>query len=308
MAMMMLIEGVDADTVAKLHEVSRRSLTRWVTAFNEAGLDGIIDEPRSGRPRIIKDAEVSGLRNRIKSPETANVTHWTARKFHGYLKNELEKDIGYSTVVRWLHEQDFKLLVPRPWPDRQDDVKRAAYLEILREHLKDSGIEMWYADESGFEGDPRPRRRWASVGSAPTRVKNGGHIRSNVTGVVCPRTGEFCALEFSHSDAECFQHFLDEANSTLTFERATNLIVLDNASWQKAKGLKWGKFTPLYLPPYSPDFNPFEVLWLQVKNDFFADYIAKTRDELSDRIGEAMRFVFQNPETVRSWCTIKTKL
>jgi hypothetical protein len=39
----------------------------------------------------------------------------------------------------------------------------------------------------------------------------------NVTGMVLPRMGEFYALEFSHSDTEIFQIFLDHANRDIQF-------------------------------------------------------------------------------------------
>lgn len=82
----------------------------------------------------------------------------------------------------------------------------------------------------------------------------------------------------------------------------------DNASWHKSKSLDWGRFTPLYLPPYSPDFNPIERLWLLVKNEWFSDYVAKNRDQLSERITAGILWALENPETVKSMCTIKTEL
>jgi transposase len=39
------------------------------------------------------------------------------------------------------------------------------------------------------------------------------------------------------------------------------ILVLDNASWHKAKSLNWHHIEPVYLPPYSPDFNPIERFW-----------------------------------------------
>lgn len=42
----------------------------------------------------------------------------------------------------------------------------------------------------------------------------------NVLGMVCPRTGQFFAIEASHSDTELFQAFLDEAKKTIKFQRA----------------------------------------------------------------------------------------
>jgi len=64
----------------------------------------------------------------------------------------------------------------------------------------------------------------------------------NVTGMVLPRKGEFYVLEFSHSDTEIFQIFLDQANRDIQFDCLRNLLILDNASWRKSKSLDWGRF------------------------------------------------------------------
>jgi len=308
MAIRALLIGTAFSLVAAIFSVDSRSLTRWIKAFNERGIDGLIDEPRSGRPRALSTEKTEEYRNLVDHPEAAGETHWTARKFHGYLTSTLGEQVGYSTVIRWLHEQNFRLLVPRPWPDRQDEEKRREYLEKLRQLLTNDDVELWYTDESGFEGDPRPRRRWAQRGSSPKRVKNGDHLRTNFVGALCPRTGELSGIEVSGCDTEVFQAFLDVANSELHFERPINYLVMDNASWHKSKGLNWGKFTPLYLPPYSPDFNPIERLWLLIKNEWFSDFVSRTRDQLSDRVEQAILWAIDCPERVRKMCTIKTEL
>ena len=76
-------------------------------------------------------------------------------------------------------------------------------------------------------------------GKRPEQQKNGDHLRMNVIGMVCPRTGQFFAIEASHSDTELFQAFLDEANKTVKFQRAKNILIMDNASWHKRKSLRW---------------------------------------------------------------------
>jgi len=294
--------------VAKLFNVSERTLSRWVKDFNESGIDGLIDAPRTGRPRAIDPEKNEKYRGLVQKPELAGETFWTAKKFHGYLTSSLGEQVGYSTLTRWLGEQKFKLLVPRPWPDRQDEQKRQEYLEQLRLWLTDDKIELWYGDECGFEGDPRPRRRWAQIGSSPTRVKNGDHIRTNFIGALCPRTAELAGIEVTGCDTATYQAFLDEANSTLHFERPINLLIVDNASWHKTKSLDWGKFTPVYLPPYSPDFNPIERLWLLLKNEWFSDFVARNRHQLSERVEEAILWAINRPDKVQRMCTIKTKL
>jgi transposase len=62
--------------------------------------------------------------------------------------------------------------------------------------------------------------------------------------------------------------------------RKRNLLILDNASWHKRKSLNWHFFEPLYLPPYSPDLNPIERLWLVMKANWFANIRCKDRQKL----------------------------
>ena len=45
----------------------------------------------------------------------------------------------------------------------------------------------WFADESGFEGDPRPRKRWDKKGSKTRVTKNGGHLRMNAVCLKVPQ-------------------------------------------------------------------------------------------------------------------------
>jgi putative transposase len=307
-AMKALVLGLDAPVVAELFSVSPRTLNNWVRAFNTQGIDGLIDDPRSGRPRTIPEDQTERLRDLIRRPDRAELAHWTAKKFHGHLRDELQIEAGYSTVVRWLHEQNFRLKVPQPWPDRQDEAAREAFVQRVRAWLVDERVELWYMDETGIEGDPRPRRRWIERGKKGRVIKNGDHIRMNVTGMVCPRTGEFYALEFTHSDTEIFQLFLEHANADVGLGRPRNLLIMDNASWHKSKSLDFGAFEPVFLPAYSPDLNPIERLWLILKAEWFTDFVAKTREALMDRLDVALRWLIDRSDDNQRTCTIKKEL
>jgi len=268
------------DYVAELYGVSRRTLCTSVKRFNSRGIDGLIEQMRSGRPRNVRSGTADRHRELIKHPERANQTHWTARKLHGYVTRELDQEVGYSTVVRRLHDQGFTLKVPRSWPNGQDQEKRKAFVEQLREFLADLNMDAWWLDETGMEGDPRSRPRRAEKGETIRQPYEGTHLRMNANAMVCPRTGEFYALMFIHSDTEIFQIFLDHANEDIRCERKRNLLILDRASWHRSKSIRWGHFEPVFLPPYSPDLNPIERLWLLMKAEWFSGFFAKTQDDL----------------------------
>jgi transposase len=303
-----LAHGYDLATVAGIFDVHERTVKEWINRFNRRGIDGLIDAPRSGAPPKIKPEESADLLELLEHPEEADTTHWTGKKFHGFLCNELGFEIGYSTLMAWLHDRDYRLKVPQPWPDRQDEAERQAFVERLQAWIADERVELWFTDETGIEGDPRPRRRFALKGTNPRVTKNGDHIRMNVCGMVCPRTGQFFALELSHSDAECFQVFLDLANAQVKLERPRQLLIMDNASWHKSPSLSFGRFEPVYLPAYSPDLNPIERLWKLLKAEWFSDFVAKSHEALLARIDQALLWVIGRGDANTLTCRIKTEL
>ncbi|MFA6223292.1 MAG: transposase [Desulfomonilaceae bacterium] len=75
-------------------------------------------------------------------------------------------------------------------------------------------------------------------------------------------------MVLSYSDTQVCQTFLDHSNSDITLKRPKNVLTLDNASWHRSKKIKWGRFEPVFLPPYSPDLNPIERLGLVMKSEW----------------------------------------
>ena len=303
MAIRALLIGIPREQVAKLHDVTDRTLLNWICSFNERGIDGLISEKSPGAPSIITPEQNEEFKDLIEHPCKGGQTHWTGKKFHGYLQEKHKLEISYRSVIRWLHKQNYALKVPRPWSDLQDETARGEYLNRLLVLLEDPEIDVWYQDETGVEADPRPRRRWAKKGKPLKVPQNGGHVRMNAAGVVCPRTGIFYALEFTHMDRDVFQVFLDNANEDIHFERSKNIIICDNATWHKVKSLNWGSFTPLFLPPYSPDLNPIERLWKLMKAEWFTDFIAKTKENLIERLDNALCWLADRKISNRITCS-----
>lgn len=305
-AIQLLLAGANRDIVIKALVVTDRALRKWINLFNQSGVDGLIVKKRPGRTSIIKKDQFDKLVDLIANPEKADRTFWTAKAYHGYISDTYSIECSYKTVTRFFHNQGFALKVPRPWSDRQDEELRKQFIERLENLYKDEGIDIWFADESGFEGDPRPRRRWDRKGKKTRVTKNGNHIRMNAIGMVCPRTGQFFAIETSHSDTETFQAFLNEANKFVKVERTKNVLIVDNATWHKKKTLQWHLWEPMFLPPYSPDLNPIERIWLTMKARWFNNYICKDVQQLLDRLDHAILDVIDRPERVQKTAAIGT--
>ena len=86
-----------------------------------------------------------------------------------------------------------------------------------------------------------------------------------VYGAVDVVYGESVFVEWSHLDGECFEQFLQEL-SKQGGEDEVHLLILDNAGAHKNRSIGWPlNVFALYLPAYSPELNPIERLWLEMR-------------------------------------------
>lgn len=307
-AMHLLLIGTPYHLVLRNSRVTDRMLRFWICSFNSKGIDGLTYKPQPGRPRkFTKEQIVSEILPVIDDPSLAEQTHWTVTKLCGWLREEKNLDFSYRTLVRYLHEQNYVRRIPRrmPEPPNKDEweQQREAFADNLVDLLEDPKCEVFFGDEAGFEGDPRPRLKWVKRGSRPTQGYFGGHVRQNVVGAVSPATGQLVSLIVPHCDTEVFQLFLDVMASEVPKKRNKKVVlVLDNASWHKAKSLNWHHIEPLYLPPYSPDFNPIERFWQHLKSHYLAGYITRYGEELNQKLFDVIASLLNDPETIQSVC------
>ena len=127
-------------------------------------------------------------------------------------------------------------------------------------------IEAFATDEHRIGLKPILRRIWAPRGQRPLAV---GHHRFEwlyVTAFVSPKTGEsfwYLSTGVSKEDFEdVLALFAREAGAGT--DRII-LLVLDNAGWHSPTGLAVPEGIRLvYLPPYTPELQPVETLWVHL--------------------------------------------
>jgi transposase len=74
--------------------LSISTVRRWRNRFAELRCDGLLDEPRPGRPRLVGDAQVEALITATLETTPADATHWSTRSMARHL------GLSQSTVSR----------------------------------------------------------------------------------------------------------------------------------------------------------------------------------------------------------------
>lgn len=80
------------------------------------------------------------------------------------------------------------------------------------------------------------------------------------------------------------------------------VMIMDGASWHKSQELRVPKNMELiYLPPYSPELNPVEHLWAEMRKTWFANSVFNSMDSLEILLVEALCILENSSERVKSF-------
>jgi len=72
-------DGLSNTEIARRLGTGRPMITKWRNRFAEYRLDGLVDEPRPGRPRTVTDAQVEEVVVRTLETTPKDATHWSTR-------------------------------------------------------------------------------------------------------------------------------------------------------------------------------------------------------------------------------------
>ena len=154
-----------------------------------------------------------------------------------------------------------------------------------------------FEDEAGFGRINKPKRCWCRKGKRPSVPCH--HIREYryVFGAVDPKDGESFFLVMPRCNTACMNVFLRELSKM--FPDDYIVLVADGAAWHKAKGLMIpSNIEIVHLPPYTPEMNPIEQIWKELRARGFRNEVFPTLEKVVDRLCEVLRSL--SAQTIQS--------
>ena len=117
---------------------------------------------------------------------------------------------------------------------------------------------------------------------------------------ISPKDGEIDSLIAPYADSKVMELFL--AQVAVRFENEFIIMFMDKAAWHTTAKLQIPEnMAVLFLPPYSPQLNPVEHLWKEVRSAFFANRVFESIDAVEGQLFDALAYMNANPGLVRSF-------
>jgi transposase len=281
--------GFTVPQIAAIHDCGEEVVRIWLHRYEQHGVAGLEDEPRSGRPpkdRLagpIVDAQAS------QSPPCSGhvQTCWSVALLTAFLAQRFRLVLSCASIRRYLHQMGWRWARPRLAPARKPDEcaegKRTA-LEEATEQARHGLAHRLYLDESDLHLLPLIRAMWMK-GKRRRIPTPGTNRRRAFFGALDAISGQWFSADHERKLAVHFVAFLQRLAEA--YPTGQVYLALDNAPTHTAKVVgKWLAAHPrvhvLWLPKYAAhEVNPVERIWGLMKAAVAADRLAGSIEELT---------------------------
>ncbi len=154
-------------------------------------------------------------------------------------------------------------------------------------------------DEGRFGRISIPKRAWVPPGIRPKAPRQVIRQSSYVYAAVAPEQGLMTSLIFPSADTTAMNLFL--AHVADIFAAYFIVMQVDQAGWHRAKDLQVPENIRLiFQPAYSPEVNPVEHLWEELREKYLHNLVFPSLDELIDVLCTGLQQLTDDQERLRS--------
>lgn len=269
-------QGMSAADIAEKFEVSARAVFQWVAAYVNYGQAGLVAKAVPGRPPKLTAEQLSHLAFMVRSncPNQLSFEFglWTLRLIGELIEREFKVKLSLPTVGKIMHSLGFSAQRPlhRAW--EQDAALVQSWLQsdlpALLQRAKKQGALVLFGDEAGVRSDYHTGTTWGPVGQTPVVRRSAARVSVQMISAIGLNGSMQFMVHEGSATAEVFLRFLQQL---MLDAKQPIILVVDGHSIHKAKLIKeyiastQGKLELVYLPPYSPQLNPDEQVWKNVK-------------------------------------------
>jgi hypothetical protein len=154
-------------------------------------------------------------------------------------------------------------------------------------------------DEGRFGRISTAKRAWAPPGIRPKAPRQVIRESSYVFAAVAPEQGLMTSLILPCADTAMMNRFL--AQVAEDFAEYFIVMQVDQAGWHRAKELQVPENMRLiFQPAYSPEVNPVEHLWEDLREKYLHNRVFASLDELLEVLCQALSELTEDTERLRS--------
>jgi transposase len=309
-ALLFVIDGKSIEEAANILDLSKQSIYSYLKAFLIKGMNSLKYKRPPGRPRKLTKTQRKELCKLIDDgPEAAGYDYgcWNTALIQDLISKKFKVTYSSHYIAELLKNLGYSYQKARFVSNHIDDVapEQKEWMETWPEIMRladEKDAMVLFGDEASFAQWGSLSYTWARRGEQPTVKTSGKRKAYKIMGFIDYVSGAFFyQAHTGRFNSTTYEKFLTEV---LAKTSKHLIIIQDGASYHTSKAMRKffeeqaDRLTIYQLPRYSPEFNPIEFLWRNVKKQAtHLRYFPKFED-LTKKVDEKLDYFANLPESI----------
>jgi transposase len=312
-------DGQSPEIVAQVFGIGRRTIYGWLAQYRHGGWGALDARKRGGRPPKLDGKALQWIYRTVtmKNPLQMKFTYalWTAKMIGQLIDRQFGIPVSKASVCRLLAQLGLTPQKPvwRAYQQKPEEVQKWLDQEYprIRRMARRLKAQIFFGDEAGVRSDHHAGTTWAVKGKTPVVSTTGARFSVNIMSAVSAQ-GEFRFMTVKGRVGA--SQFIDFIKRLLQGTERMVFLIVDGHPAHRAKSVARfietdpvkKRFRLFFLPPYSPELNPDERVWNDLKNNAIGQQVITSPDQMRSAVISHLRFIQNSPDRVSSYFNNET--
>lgn len=306
-----LQSGKTLKEVSEIVLYEEKAVKEWLIRFSVFDYEGLIElEGRGRKPRLPVEEEENFKFELERLNEESEGGHITVFDIQNLLADKFDCNYSMSGTYTLLDRLNIVWISgrskhPKFSQEAIDQFKEFFPEEVqkIKEKINSDKIEVWWQDECRVGQQGSLSRTWATKGTRPRVVRQKQFLSTYIFGAVCPDRDIGCALILPQTNAGMMQMHLNQISEHIR-KGHHGIVLMDRASWHSSEALIVpNNITMMPLPPYSPELNPVEQVWQQLKKINLSNRRFENYDKILEACCDAWNCFSDEEGAIKNLCS-----